>query len=66
MVPVQVGALKHDVGDDAENSQRDTLLNDLQLDKIEGTAVLNEAQSIGGHLTAVFEEGNAPGKEDDT
>ena len=54
MVPVQVGALEHDVGYHAENGQRDTLLNHLQLNQVEGTAILHKAQSVGGHLTTVF------------
>ena len=65
VVPVQVGALEHNVGDDAEYGQRDTLLNDLQLDEVKGTAVLDKAQSVGRHLTAVFKEGDAPRESDD-
>ena len=57
---MQVGALEHDVGNDAEHGQRDTLLDDLQLNEVEGTAVLDETKTVGRHLTAVFEEGNAP------
>ena len=66
MVPVQMGALKHDVGNDTEDGQRDALLNHLQLDEVERAAVLNEPQPVGGYLTAVFEEGNHPRKGDDT
>ena len=65
MVPVQVCALKHDVGNDAEDGQRDTLLYNLQLDEVEGAAVLDKAQTVGWHLTAVLEEGNAPREDDD-
>jgi len=54
MVPVQVGALEHDVGDDAEDGQRDALLDDLQLDEVEGTAVLDKAYAVGRYLTAVL------------
>ena len=60
MVPVQVGALEHDVGDDAEDGQRDALLDDLQLDEVEGPSVLDKADAVGGYLTAVLEEGDAP------
>ena len=66
MVPVQVCALKHDVGNDAEDGQRDTLLDDLQLDEAEGAAVIDKAQTVGRHLAAVLEEGNAPREYDDT
>ena len=60
VVPVQVGALEHDVGNDAEDGQRDALLNDLQLNEVEGTAILYEANAVGRHLTAVLKEGDAP------
>jgi len=62
---MQVSALEHDVGNDAEYSQRDTLLNDLQLNEVEGTSVFYEAQTIGRHLTAVLKEGDAPREDDD-
>ena len=65
MVPVQMGALKHNVGNDAEYGQRDTLLNDLQLNQVERAAILNKAQTVGWYLTAVLEESNAPGEDDD-
>ena len=63
---MQVGALKHDVGDDAEYGQRDALLNDLQLYEVKGSAVFDEAETVGGYLTAVLEEGDAPREHDDT
>ena len=66
MVPMQVCSLEHDVGNDAEHSQRDALLDDLQLDEVEGSAVLDEAEPIGRHLTAVFKESDAPRKRNDT
>ena len=66
VVPVQVCALEHDVGDDAEHGQRYALLYDLQLNEVEGTAILDKAQSVGRHLTAVFKKGDAPRKCDDT
>ena len=65
MVPVQMCALEHDVGNDAEHGQRDTLLNDLQLNEVEGAAILDKAQAVSGYLTTVFEEGNHPRKGDD-
>ena len=42
MVPVQMGALEHDVGDDAEHGQRDALLYNLELDEVEGPSVVYE------------------------
>ena len=65
MVPVQVCALKHDVGNDTEHSQRDALLYHFQLDEVKGTAVFYESQSVGRHLTAVLKEGDAPREHND-
>ena len=63
---MQVGALKQDVGDDGEDTQRDALLNDLQLNEVEGTSILYETETISGYLAAVFEEGYHPRKGDDS
>ena len=64
MVPMQMSALEHDVGNNTEYSQRDALLNDLQLDEVKRTTVLDKAKAVGRYLTAVFKEGDAP-REDD-
>ena len=66
MVPMQMGALEHDVGNDAEYGQRDALLNDLQLDEVKRTTVLDEAETVGRNLATVLEEGDAPREDDDT
>ena len=66
MVPVQVCALKQNVGYHAEDGQRDTLLDNLQLNEVERTSVLNEANTIGGNLAAILEEGYHPRKSNDT
>ena len=60
MVPVQVCALEHDVGNDAEYGQRDTFLNDFQLDEVERSTILDKADTVSGNLTAVFQKGDAP------
>ena len=65
MVPMEVVALEHDVGHDGKYSQRDALLNDLQLHQVERSSIVNKPQSVGRHLTAVFEEGDAPREGDD-
>ena len=66
MIPVQMGALEQDVGNHAEDGQRDTLLDDLQLNEVEGTTVLDESNSIGRNLAAILEEGYHPRKSNDT
>ena len=43
VVPVQTLSLEHDVGNDAEHGQRDALLNNLELNKVERSAVFNKA-----------------------
>ena len=63
VVPMQMGALEHDVGNDAEYGQRDALLNDLQLNEVKRTTVLDETKTVGRYLTAVFKESNAPRKD---
>ena len=65
MIPMQMGALEHDVGNDAEDCQRDTLLDNLQLDEVERTTILNETNAIGWYLTTIFKEGDAPREADD-
>ncbi len=65
MVPVQMGDLEHDVGDYAEDGQRDTLLDDLQLNEVEGTTVLDEPNTISRNLAAILEEGYHPRKGND-
>ena len=60
VVPVQVGALEQDVGDDGEDTQRDALLDDLQLYQIEGSAIALKTDAVGWHLTAILEKGDGP------
>ena len=54
MVPVELLVLEDEVGNNGEDHQRDALLNDLELDEVEGASVVNEADAVGRHLTAVF------------
>ncbi len=54
VVPVELLVLEDEVGDDGEDHQRDALLNDLELDEVEGASVVDEADAVGRHLTAVF------------
>ena len=57
---MQVVALKHDVGNNGKDSQRDALLHNLQLYKAERSAVADEPKSVGWHLAAILEERDAP------
>ena len=65
VIPVQVSALKQDVGDDGKDAQRYTFLDDLQLYKIERTAVALEADAVGRNLTTILKESNHPRKSND-
>ena len=60
MVPMKLFVLEDEIGDDGEDYQRDALLNDLELDEVEGTAIVDKADAVGGNLAAVLEEGNHP------
>ena len=64
VVPGQM-LLKGDDGEEREDCQGDDLLNDLELNEREGTAVALEADSVGGHHEAVFKKRDRPGKEHD-
>ena len=66
MVPMQALSLEEDVGDDGEDDERHALLNHLELNQVEGTAIIDESDSVGRYLTAVFEEGDRPTEGDDS
>ena len=63
MIPVEMLSLEEDVGNDAEDDERDDFLYDLQLHQRERTAITHETNTVCWHLTAVFEEGYCPRKE---
>ena len=54
-----------DDGEEDEDSEGDDLLYDLELHEVEGASVALEAEADGGHLQAILEEGDVPGKGDD-
>ena len=57
---MQMLPLEEQVGYDAEHNQGDDFLNDFELHQRERSAVVDEADSVGRHLAAVFKEGNSP------
>ena len=65
MVPLEVLALEEEVHDDREDGQGNDLLQDLELHQAEGAAVAAEADAVGRHGQAIFEEGDSPGEQDD-
>ncbi len=60
MVPMKFFVLEDEVGDDGKDYQRDALLNDLELNEVEGTAIVDKADAVGGNLAAVLEKGDHP------
>ena len=65
MIPMEFFVLEDEVGDDSKDNQRDALLDDLELDEVEGTAIVDKADAVGGNLAAVLEEGDHPREGDD-
>ena len=65
MIPVEGLALETKGHDDGEYYQGDDFLQNLQLNQGEGAAVVQKADAIGGHLTHIFKQGDAPRKKDD-
>ena len=63
MIPVERLTLKEDIGDGGKDYQRHALLDNLQLNERERTAVAIESQAVGGYLKAILEEGDEPRKE---
>jgi len=51
--------------EDGEDGQRKELLDHLELPEVERTAILDEADAVGGHHEAVLDQRNAPAEEDD-
>ena len=65
MIPMQLFVLENQVGNQGEHHQRDALLNDFELHQIERATVIHKAETVGGHLTAIFQEGDAPREDND-
>lgn len=66
MVPMKLLALEHHACNNGEDSERDNLLNDLELHECEWSAVSNEAHLVGWHLQHVFEKRYAPREGNDS
>ena len=60
MVPMEMFALEHEGSEDGEDSQRDHLLNHLQLHQGVWSPVAHEAEFVSRHLQRVLEEGDTP------
>ena len=60
---MQVLTLEHYVGYYSKDTKADALLDDLKLYEIKRSAIALEPKTICRHLTAIFQEGNAPREE---
>lgn len=65
VVPRKVLAFKENGDNYGEDDKRDYFLNNLELDEAERPAIVEQAHSVGWHLTHIFKEGYAPREEDD-
>ena len=65
MVPVEGLALEDKNREQGEDGQGDYFLYHLELDEVEGAAVVHETYAVGRHLKRILEEGDAPREEDD-
>jgi len=51
--------------EDGEDGQREKLLDHLELPEVERTAILDEADAVGGHHETVFDQSDSPTEKDD-
>ena len=65
MVPVEGFALETKGYDDGEDDEGDDLLENLELYQGEGAAIVQKADAVGGYLTHVSKQSDAPREEDD-
>ena len=63
MVPLQGFALEEEDYHDGEDRQGDRFLDDLELDQAEGTAVDSGSDPVGRDHQGIFQQGDAPGKQ---
>ena len=64
MIPLDGLSLEQEGNYDRENGDGNHFLNHFELHEIEGTAVFDEADSVGRNQQALFKKSDAPGKED--
>lgn len=66
MVPSEVFVREKSQSKDGEYGQRYDLLDNLKLDEVKWSAIINKSYTVGWDLAAVFEESYAPRDYDDT
>ena len=66
VIPAQRLGAENEQREDGKYRERYNLLNYLQLDQRERTAIFAEADTVGGHLEEVFEQRNTPANQYDS
>ena len=64
MVPTECLGLEHCNNDDGEHDERNGLLDDFQLDEVEGSAIYDRADAVGGDHEEILDQGDAPRQQD--
>lgn len=65
MIPMEFLPREEKHCDDGEDGKGYNLLDHLELNQGEGTTVVDKPHSVGGDLETIFQEGDAPGEEND-
>ena len=66
VIPMQALSLEEDVGDDSEDDERYTFLYHLELNQVEGAAIVDKSYSVGRNLAAILKKCNRPTEGDDS
>lgn len=56
-------AFENEDGDDGEDRERNKLLDDLELPKVERTTIVNVADAVGRHHEGIFDQRDAPAEQ---
>ena len=60
VVPMEAFVLEHEMCQNREYNEGNTLLDYFQLHQGKGASVSNKADAVGGHLAAILEESYEP------
>ena len=66
VVPPESLGFKKDQSENRKYSQRDHLLNHLELEKRKRTAVASESDAVGRNLKHIFEQSNTPTQQNNS
>mgnify|MGYP006974597200 CR=1 FL=1 len=66
MIPLKSLAFEHYSNKNCKYCKGNNLLNDFKLHKVERASVIDESDSVGRYLAAVFQKCDNPGKCDNS